>query len=128
MRLDKFLSNATDYSRSQIKKLLRSQCVTLNGDIESSAATVVNADDLVELEGVAIALPLPRYLMFNKPKGVVSATKDSDHPTAIDYLDEHRPEDLQIAGRLDIDATGLLLITDDGAWNHRVTSPNYRHD
>jgi 16S rRNA pseudouridine516 synthase len=61
--------------------------------------------------------------MMNKPAGVVSATKDHSNPTAIDLIYEHRNDQLQIAGRLDIDTTGLLLITDDGQWNHIVTSP-----
>ena len=64
-----------------------------------------------------------RYFMMNKPAGVVSATKDHNNPTALDLIYEHRNEQLQIAGRLDIDTTGLLLITDDGQWNHIVTSP-----
>ncbi len=123
MRLDKYLSNATDYSRSQVKKLVREGRVTVNGEPASDAARATSAADSVALDEVLIAPPGKRYIMFNKPAGVVSATKDSEHPTAIDYLDEPRAEQLQIAGRLDIDATGLLLITDDGQWNHRVTSP-----
>lgn len=62
--------------------------------------------------------------MLNKPTGCVSATTDAAHPTALDLLQgEPRHHELQIAGRLDMDTTGLLLLTDDGDWNHRLTSP-----
>lgn len=123
MRLDKYLSNATDYSRSQVKKLIKSQQVYVNQRPTDNPAQMVTSSDQVMLGDQVVATPGPRYFMFHKPVGVVSATKDSEHPTAIDYFDEPRCEQLQIAGRLDIDATGLLLITDDGQWNHRVTSP-----
>ena len=79
------------------------------------------------------------YLMLNKPKGYLSANTDADHPTVIDLINqqiEKKPEckrhqqlrlcDLQIVGRLDIDTTGLLLLTNDGQWNHNITAPNSR--
>jgi len=123
VRLDRYISNASDYSRSQVKQLVRQGLVELNGLPASNPGEIVSDNDQVCVDGIAIHTPGPRYLMLNKPAGVVSASKDSDHPTAIDLLDEPRPEQLQIAGRLDLDTTGLLLITDDGQWNHRVTSP-----
>lgn len=123
MRLDKFLSNATDFSRKDIKRLVRQGCIEINGSQATDPATQIGADDDVRCDGVVIAAPRPRYFMLHKPAGYVSVTKDSDHPTVLDLLDEPRSETLQIAGRLDLDTTGLLLITDDGAWNHRVTSP-----
>ena len=123
MRLDRYLSNSTGISRSEIKKLIRQQAVTVNGNIARNGNQQVNNDDDIRLENEFVDSPQPRYFMFHKPQGVVSATKDSDYPTAIDYFDEPHAENLQIAGRLDVDATGLLLITDDGQWNHRVTAP-----
>lgn len=123
MRLDRYISNASDYSRSQVKQLLRHGRVDVNGETVGNPSITVTSDDQICVDNMPIATPGPRYLMLNKPEGVVSASKDSDHPTVLDLLDEPRPEQLQIAGRLDIDTTGLLLITDDGQWNHRVTSP-----
>ena len=64
-----------------------------------------------------------RYFMMNKPAGVVPATKDHTNPTVLDLIYEHRNDQRQIAGRLDIDTTVLLWSTDDGQWNHIVTSP-----
>ncbi len=123
LRLDKYISNASDYSRTQVKRLIKEGLVTVDGKMVSNPATPISESEVVHLENTPIAMPGARYFMLNKPGGVVSATKDSDHPTAIDLIDEPRPEQLQIAGRLDIDATGLLLITDDGQWNHQITSP-----
>ena len=77
----------------------------------------------VALSGKLLNLPGERYLMMNKPAGVVSATTDSDHPTALDLLPSDVTRNLHIAGRLDADTTGLLLLTTDGKWSHRVTSP-----
>ena len=124
MRLDKYISNASDYSRSQVKRLIKKAIVEVDGDIITNPATTIATTSKVYLDGIPIAMPGPRYFMLNKPTNVVSATKDSEHPTAIDLIDEPRTEQLQIAGRLDIDATGLLLITDDGQWNHNITSPH----
>src|SRR5690606_9855264 len=62
-----------------------------------------------------------------KPAGYVCATTDSDHPTVLDLIADRDSEGLSIAGRLDIDTTGLVLLSDDGQWLHRVTSPRHRH-
>ena len=126
MRLDKFLSNATDFSRKDIRRLARLGLIEVNGSVTKDPARHVDVSDEVRCDGVVIGAPQPRYFMMHKPAGVVSVTRDSEHPTVLDLLDEPRPEALQIAGRLDLDTTGLLLITDDGAWNHRITSPRSR--
>ena len=78
--------------------------------------------------GVSVRKPQPRYLMFNKPTGVVCANKDNDHATIFDTLFVSNVESLHVAGRLDIDTTGLVLITDDGQWLHKITSPKHEHN
>ena len=67
----------------------------------------------------------PRYFMLNKPQGYVCSTEDPDHPTVLYFLDEPVAYKLHAAGRLDIDTTGLVLMTDDGQWSHRITSPRH---
>lgn len=123
MRLDKFLSNNTPYSRSQIHKLIRMGDVSVNGNCKLKPDQKIIDSDEIYLDNQLITARVPRYLMLNKPVGYVSATHDSEHPTVLDLLDEDHLDELQIVGRLDKDTTGLLLLTDDGQWNHRITAP-----
>lgn len=123
MRLDRYLSNATDLSRKQVRGRIKNGAVAVNGATITDFAHRVDPADRVLLDGVEIDTPRPRYFMLHKPDGYLCATGDSQYPTVLDLLNEPRIEDLQIAGRLDIDTTGLVLITDDGQWNHRLTSP-----
>jgi 16S rRNA pseudouridine516 synthase len=64
-----------------------------------------------------------RYFMLHKPAGCVSATRDPQHPTVLDLIHEPDKDDLHIAGRLDFNTTGLMLITNDGSWSRRLTQP-----
>lgn len=128
MRLDKLLSNSTAFTRSQSKFAIRGGKVTVDGKIIKNSAQQVNDNSIVEYMGVSIKRPEPRYIMFNKPVGVVCANKDKEHPTVFDSLFLPRLDELHIAGRLDLDTTGLVLITDDGQWLHRITSPKHQHE
>ena len=123
MRLDKFLSQYTDYSRSQIQQLVKAARVTVNNEVVRKADIKLRGDEQVKLDGQLIVAFAYRYIMLHKPLGYVCANNDSEHPVVVDLLDVPRKQDLQIAGRLDIDTTGLVLLTDDGQWNHRITAP-----
>jgi 16S rRNA pseudouridine516 synthase len=125
MRLDKFIADNTDLSRALVKLALRSKRVMVNGQLVKDASLHLSPEDSVQLDGQSLRAAGPRYFMLHKPVGYVCATVDSDHPTVLDLLGEPNRQALQIAGRLDIDTTGLVLITDDGQWNHRVTSPRH---
>ena len=106
-----------------MQRLVRAGSVSVNNVLIKKADQKILATDLVTLDGETVSLPQPRYFMLHKPAGYVCANRDSEHPVVLDLINEDGIEDLQIAGRLDIDTTGLVLITDDGAWNHRVTAP-----
>ena len=123
MRLDKYISQVTELSRKDVKRLLRSDAVTVDGEPVRDPALQVRTDSRVTVDGEVLATPGPRYFMLNKPAGYVCVTRDREHPSVLELLDEPNLDQLQIAGRLDIDTTGLVLLTDDGAWNHAVTSP-----
>lgn len=125
LRLDKFISNATEYSRSQVKRLIKHNLVSVDGRLAYDPGEQISMNALVCIDGQAISAQTARYFMLNKPQNYVCANRDRRHLTVIDLIEEPRPEDLHIAGRLDIDTTGLVLITDDGQWSHRVTSPKY---
>ena len=127
MRLDKLLSNSTGISRSEIKKAIRQGKATIDGGIAKDASTHVNSDHVVTLFGQVVSESQPRYFMLNKPEGYICANSDPEHPTVLDLmLDEPLYEKLNVAGRLDIDTTGLVLLTDDGKWLHNVISPNHQ--
>lgn len=130
MRLDKFLSHCTGLSRSLSRRAIKSGDVTVNGEVLRSAQHEVSTTDAVCLRGERLHLLTAQYWMLHKPQGVVCATQDSEHPTVIDLLSDLEPRlrsSLSIAGRLDKDTTGLVLLSDDGAWIHRLSSPNYNH-
>ncbi|AMX02676.1 16S rRNA pseudouridine(516) synthase RsuA [Microbulbifer thermotolerans] len=128
MRLDKAVSQVTDLSRSDVKRAAKAGRISVNGDIVTDPSSKVVETDTLCLDGEPLLEPGPRYLMLHKPRGCVSATKDSEHPTVLDLIDEPNKHKLHIAGRLDIDTTGLLLLTDDGQWSHKVTSPRHHCD
>ena len=124
MRLDRLISNSTGLSRSETRLAIRAKRVCVNGTATTSASLILGCTDRVTLDGKSVEPPRPRYFMLHKPAGYVSATVDNAHPAALELLrDAPGYLRLQIAGRLDMDTTGLLLLTDDGDWNHRLTSP-----
>ncbi|SDK24523.1 16S rRNA pseudouridine(516) synthase RsuA [Microbulbifer yueqingensis] len=128
MRLDKAVSQVTDLSRAEVKRAARAGRITVNGAPVSDPSTKVLPTDEICLDSEPLEEPGPRYFMLNKPLGYVCATKDSEHPTVLDLIDEPNKHQLHIAGRLDVDTTGLVLLTDDGQWSHKVTSPRHHCD
>lgn len=123
MRLDKFIAHASGLSRKQVKIALKRDEVCVDGKGVSNGGIIVSNNQQITLQGERLSLSGPRYFMLHKPQEVVCANSDANHPTVLDLLDEKNLTGLQIAGRLDQDTTGLVLITDDGQWNHRATSP-----
>lgn len=123
MRLDKFICECTNHTRSLAKKALRQGEVFCNGHVIKDPAFKVSNEMKITLAGQTLSLLGKRYLMVNKPVNVICSTEDEYHQSIISLLDIEKPELLHIAGRLDVDTTGLVLITDDGAWSHQITSP-----
>ena len=123
MRLDQYLASGTRLSRKDAKRAITGKRVQVNGQLCRSTSANINTGDSVLLDGEPVTLPGELYLMLHKPAGVISATTDSSQPTALDLLPPELARQLHIAGRLDKDTTGLLLLTSDGQWSHRVTSP-----
>lgn len=126
MRLDKFLAHHLGISRTIVNKELKAKKVTVDGEIIKSGAYQLSSEHIVEYDGYEITpVTNNRYFMLNKPQGYVCSTEDPDHPTILYFIDEPMPEKLHAAGRLDLDTTGLVLLTDDGKWSHRITSPKH---
>ena len=128
MRLDKRLSSASNLTRSQAGKAIRAGEVNVDGELVRDRGAQVADGQEVTWQNVSInAITGPRYYMLNKPAGQVCANADKRDTTIFDELWITRREQLHVAGRLDKDTTGLLLLTDDGQWSHRITSPRHQH-
>ncbi|WP_062067068.1 16S rRNA pseudouridine(516) synthase RsuA [Cellvibrio sp. OA-2007] len=125
MRLDKFLSQNSDSSRSLIQQAIKAGRVFVNNVIAKKGDQKLQGDEVITLDGNIVEAFKTRYLMLHKPAGYVCANSDSDYPVVVDLIRLPRWQELQIVGRLDIDTTGLVLLTDDGQWNHRITSPRH---
>jgi 16S rRNA pseudouridine516 synthase len=125
LRLDRFISQAAGVSRSQARALIRRGRVTVAGQSMRDAGFMLADGQAVALEGRAMVLPQSLYLMMHKPVGLLSATRDDQQATVLSLLPSPLAGRLHLVGRLDKDTSGLLLLTDDGAWSHRISSPRH---
>lgn len=124
IRLDKFLSEMSSWTRSEVKKIVRTGSVTVDGNEVKKPETKIDEKlSIVSVDGRQIKYNKYEYYMLNKPKGFVSATTDREHKTVVDIISSSEKKDLFPVGRLDIDTEGLLLITNDGELAHRLLAP-----
>lgn len=130
MRLDKLLSHTGFGSRKEVKPLLKSGAVVVNGTIQKDSKTQVNPDkDQITVHGTPVVYQEFVYFMLHKPQNVVSATEDNVSETVIDLLaQEYTLTDPFPVGRLDKDTEGLLIITNDGTLAHNLLSPKKHID
>lgn len=128
IRLDKYIADSGAASRKEARDLVKAGRIKVNGAIASAADMKIDATSAeILLDGERLDHSENKYIMLNKPNGVVSATEDANEKTVIDLLPENlRRQGLFPVGRLDKDTTGLLLLTNDGAFSHSVISPK-RH-
>ena len=127
-RLDRFLAHALSISRSDAQRLVRRGRVAIDGaPVKDPSGHVPDGARVVLDDECEVSLPGRVVVMLHKPPGVVSATRDERDRTVLDVLPaDLRVRDLAPIGRLDKDATGLLLLTNDGELQHRLTHPK-RH-
>ena len=125
MRLDRFLTGQTAFSRKAAAESIRAGAVTVNGTVCRKAdAQILPESDRICVRGQAVSYAKYRTLMLHKPVGVITAARDPQHRTVLDLIrTEDRTPDLMPCGRLDLDTSGLLLLTDDGQLAHRLISP-----
>lgn len=130
MRLDKFLVSQGVGTRKEVQSLCKSGSVTVDGETVRKADTKIDENkNKVAVNGKAVSYMEKIYIVMNKPQGCVSATTDNREKTVIDLLPkELRRKDIFPAGRLDKDTTGLLIITDDGDFAHKMLSPKHHVD
>ena len=129
MRLDKFISKATELSRKESKKIMHAGEVTVNDQVVKDPGLhvdVVNDDVMWAGEPLSVATG-NRYILLYKPEGFECSLKVKEYPIVTELIAVPELGSLRIAGRLDVDTTGALLMSDDGGWLHRVTSPKHEH-
>lgn len=126
IRLDKFLSHMGKGTRSEIKKFVKFSKISVNGKIEKDSSRKVDTiEDEIFFDGERVFYKEFTYLMLNKPKGYITASFDEKLKTVMELLKEpYSKMELFAVGRLDIDTTGFLILTNDGKFSYNVTSPN----
>ncbi|WP_440873982.1 16S rRNA pseudouridine(516) synthase RsuA [Thalassotalea sp. PLHSN55] len=123
MRLDKFICKSTELTRTEAKKLLKTGLVIVNGEVVKNGACQVHENNTITVEGEVLTARQSRYIMMHKPEDTICSNVDEVYPSLFHFIDVDKAWDMHIAGRLDADTTGLVLITDDGRWSHNIISP-----
>lgn len=145
-RLDRFISHHIQIPKKQVRLLLAQGRILVDGAIARDIDLQIDQFSHIICDGLVLQQRQARYIMLNKPVGVVCATKDDKHRTVIDLLKEtvnYPPngiqpnsiqpnsnqvqcDDLHIVGRLDLNTSGLVLLTNDGQWSKRIMSPEHK--
>ena len=129
MRLDKFLANSGIGTRSEVKRFIKYKRVKVNGEVvKSDSFNVDESKDVVLFDDLEVKYKEFYYILLNKPKGYVSAAIDNVYPPVTDLIPEYAFAKLNPVGRLDVDTTGALLLTNDGDLAHKLISPKYNID
>lgn len=120
-RLDRLVAKLLGISPDAVRPLLAQKRICVDGALAHAREQIVTGFSTIEVDGVVLQGHAPRYVMLHKPRGVLSATHDARHPVASALVDD--ANELHIAGRLDLHASGLLLLTNDGAWSRKLSAP-----
>lgn len=126
IRIDKYISSMTDYSRNDVNKLIKNKKIKVNNVFINKIININQTDQIFINEQLLVQKPKHIYLLMNKPKGYICANNDKINNTVFDLLDSYylTYKGLHTVGRLDKDTEGLLIITNDGEFTHNVLSPN----
>ena len=122
MRIDKFLAHKAFGTRKEVHDLIKQGLVSVNDTIIKKKDMHINPDvDIVSVQGQTVQSQLEYYVKFHKPAGYVTAVEDSTDPTIMELLPlEFQTLKVFPVGRLDKDTEGLLLLTNDGPWAHKI--------
>jgi len=124
MRLDRFISNLPRFNRQAARLLLASGRLQVDHQVVRDGCLQVREFHCIQLDGEVLqAGKAARFYLLHKPRGYVSATQHLQHPTVLDLLDVADKDELHLAGRLDLNTSGLLLLTNDGHWSRQLTLP-----
>jgi len=129
MRLDKYLTECGLGSRSDVKRILKTREIKVNGKVEISPKLNISPTDEILYNNEIIEYKATRYYIMNKPAGYITATEDKRQKTVMEILPEWViQKNLFPVGRLDKDTEGLLLFTNDGPLSHELLSPKKHVD
>jgi len=123
-RLDKFLMKQLDLNKREVRLMLAQKRVLVDGNIALDISLQIDKFSIIAADGKTLQQNESIYIMLNKPIGVVSATKDALHKTVIDLLSHRQKESLHIVGRLDLNTSGLILLTNNSHWSEKLTQPD----
>jgi len=124
MRLDKWIQKHCQCGKSSARRIIARGSVVVNQEVIRDSLFEVTRFQEIKLDGELVYHREAYYIMLNKPRGVVSATIDPEHRTVIDLIDGPYADTLHLAGRLDKESTGLMLLTNDGYWSRALTEPD----
>jgi 16S rRNA pseudouridine516 synthase len=123
MRLDKFICKSTTLNKREAIAEIAAGAVCINGTIETNQAIQVHENNSIILNGERLRARDFRYIMMHKPAGTICSNIDEVYPSLFNHLDIKNVSELHIAGRLDAETTGMVLITDDGRWSFSIMAP-----
>ncbi len=124
MRLDKFICKSTQLTKPEAIAMIEEGKVNINRDVVTAVSAQVHENNQVTLNGILLTLRPFRYLIMNKPANTICSNIDEAYPSLFNYITEGNNAELHVAGRLDADTTGLVLITDNGSWSYNIITPN----
>lgn len=125
MRLDRYLAHAGYGSRNDVKSLIVKKRIKINDEIVKHPSYLLQDNDKVYVDDKLVSYREFHYILLNKPKGYISATVDEKYPTVVDLLPEFKKFNIAPVGRLDMDTTGTMLLTNNGALAHFLISPKH---
>lgn len=129
MRLDRFLANSGLGTRKEVKALIKQGLIKVNEEvIKSDSFNIDENNDEIKVNEEIITYHQFYYVLLNKPEGYVSATNDNVYPPVTDLVAEYQFAKLFPVGRLDVDTTGVLLLTNNGTLAHQLLAPRYHVD
>jgi len=127
MNLDRLIAKHQHMGRTTARRAILDGRVAIDGTVAIDRDTEVNRFNAVTLDDDVVQTAARRLrIMLHKPVGVISATKDDRHRTVIDLIDDPDMASLHLVGRLDINSSGLVLLTNDGSWSKPLMHPD-RH-
>lgn len=124
MRLDKFVCKSTELTRNEATQAINAGAVSVNGVVTVDAATQVHENNEILLNGQRLTARSFRYIVMHKPAATICSNVDEIYPSIFNHIDVKNRSELHIAGRLDADTTGLVLVTDDGRWSFEIIRPD----